>query len=203
MKKIFFGLLLLAGSSATLSSCKDADRDPAPPVKSMPVIMPVLTPGKDFINFDSVRAYSPGRRERQVFEFTINPTGQRDIKLEAVEMYKSYMRPGASGPVFGPRVLVGTYTTFPATFRYTFPELLSGLQRYNGETLNPVQPVNPTALNNLIAVGDAVVFTFEYIAEGNQRIVLTPLNSVGAPIPGTFTNTAHTATAVIRRLPTM
>ncbi|GAA4346632.1 hypothetical protein GCM10023185_01110 [Hymenobacter saemangeumensis] len=199
MKNIVFGLLALVGFSATLSSCQDKSRMPAPAFKSMPVIFPVLTPGKNFINFDSVRAANVPRRRRQEFEFKFSPTEQRDLKLEAVEVYKSYSRVIGTAPVLGPRVLVGTYRTFPVTIKLAYPELLAGLQRYNGETLNPVIPVaNPDGINNLIAIGDAVVFTFEYIAEGGQRIILTPLNAVGAPT-GTFTNAAYTATAVIRR----
>lgn len=196
MKNFLIGLLLLASASATLSSCKDEDRIPAPTIKSMPVIFPVLTPGKDYINFDSIRLANTPRRLRQVFEFTINPTEQRDLKLEAVEVYKSFRR----GTVLGRRVLVNTFRTFPATVTVNSVDLLSGLKRYNGETeTDVISSTNPNGNYNLILANDAVVFTFEYIAEGGRRIILTPLNSVGAPITGTYTNEAHTATAMIRR----
>ncbi|UOQ72083.1 hypothetical protein [Hymenobacter cellulosilyticus] len=163
MKKIVFGLLLLVASGGALSSCKDENALPAPAVESVPAIFPQVTAGKDFFNYAAARAATTPTTTRPVFEFTIDPGQQRDLKLQTVEVYKSYRR----GATIGPRVKVGDYSTFPATVTLNSSEALKDLQRLSGSNLVPVIPAGgPDVTNNLILQNDAIVFTFEYVVEG-------------------------------------
>ncbi|TGE22280.1 hypothetical protein E5K00_18725 [Hymenobacter aquaticus] len=194
MKKIVFGLFLLFASGAGLSSCKDDSRLPAPAVESVPAIFPKVTAGKDFYNLAAAKAATSTNPTRPIFEFTIDPGQERDLKIQTIEVYKSYRR----GAILGPRVKVGDYSSFPATISINSKDALQGLQRLSGTNLVAVIPAaGPDAFNNLVLLNDAIVFTFEMVAEGGRRIVLTPLNSFNAPT-GTQILAPYAAIAVFR-----
>ncbi|TGE19249.1 hypothetical protein [Hymenobacter elongatus] len=194
MKKIFLGLCLFVAASGTLSSCKDDSKLPAPAAESVPAIFAVPTAGKDFYNYDAARAATSTNPTRPIFEFVLNPT-ERDLKLETIEVYKSYRR----GAVIGPRVKVGDYSSFPATVSVSSRDALQGLSRLSGKDLVPVIPGGgPDVTNNLIVQGDAIVFTFDYIVQGGRRITITQLNAFNAPT-GTYSLPPYVAVAVFRR----
>ena len=177
MKKIFIGLAVLL-SLGGVSSCKDKDLIPAPEVENLPIIFPQVTPGKDFFDFDPSREPAANNPTRPVFEFTIDPGNQRDVKLATIEVYRSYRR----GSLIGPRIKVGDYTSFPAVISLNSQQALDGLQRLSagaaGNLLNPTTYTDPNRLNNLIVFNDAVIFTFEYVLQDGRRIILTPLAPV-------------------------
>jgi hypothetical protein len=179
MKKIAFNLLLLLTFGGALSSCKDQDKLPAPEVEELPIIFPQVTPGKDFFEIGPAQAAESTNPTRPVFEFTIDPGNQRDVKLATIEVYRSYRR----GALLGPRLKVGDYSSFPATISINSKEAIKDLQRLSapatGNILSPTEPpTNPSGFNNFIVPNDAIVFTFEYVLQDGRRIVLTPLNKV-------------------------
>ncbi|UOQ52859.1 hypothetical protein [Hymenobacter cellulosivorans] len=194
MKKIIFGLLLLVAFGGTLSSCKEDSAIPAPAVESVPLVLPQITTGKDFFNILAARAATNTNPTRPIFEFTLAPNQQRDLKLQTIEVYKSFRR----GDLLGPRVKVGDYSSFPATVSLTSTEALKDLQRYTGTSLvSVIPPGGPDVTNILLSPNDAIVFTFEYIVEGGRRIVLTPVNSMNIP-SGTQILAPYAAVAVFR-----
>lgn len=204
MKKIILGLFLVASATATLSSCKDADKIPAPEKEDLPLIFPRATPGKDSIYIvnaryslntlaDSAREFPQGGFIRPVIEFTINPT-DRDINIRTVEVYKSYGRDAGGGTyTYTPRVKLVDVYEFPKTLSYNSDELLRDLT-FRGETqFFPVLPllsdgsINPGQTYNNFTGTSAILITFEYILEDGRRITLTPLDRNGV-VTGTFTN---------------
>ena len=193
MKNIVFGLCLLIASGGALSSCKEDSLLPAPAAESVPAIFPQVTAGKDFFDLNASKAATSSNPTRPVFEFTVDLGKERDLKVQTLEVYKSYRR----GTVLGPRVKVGDYTTFPAVVSLNSKDALQGLQRLSGTTLVNVQPANPDNFNNLVLLNDAIVFTFELVVEGGRRIVLTPLNSFNAPT-GTQSLAPYSTAAVFR-----
>ncbi|MCB2407494.1 hypothetical protein [Hymenobacter lucidus] len=194
MKRIVFGLFLLLASGGALTSCKEESLLPAPAAESVPAIFPQLTPGKDFYNVDTTKAVPSSVRNQPVFEFTINPGQDRDLKIDHVEVFKSYRR----GSVVGPRVKVGDYSSFPATITINSKDVLVGLQRLSDGKLLAVRPTNPNAFNNLLLAGDAIVFTFDIVVTDGRRIMLTSLNEFNAPT-GTQTLPPYAAIAVFRK----
>ncbi|ALW85447.1 hypothetical protein AUC43_10275 [Hymenobacter sedentarius] len=83
----------------------------------------------------------------------------------------------------GPRVLQGSYSTFPARVFLNSQEPLSSLQRLffaTGEVLPSLRNLlgaTPTSPNEVLT-GDLIVFTFEYVLEDGSRVILTPLSDV-------------------------
>ncbi|PJJ47922.1 hypothetical protein [Hymenobacter chitinivorans] len=201
MKKIVFGLLLLVSCGGALSSCKEDSKLPAPAFESLPAIFPKATPGKDFFDATAAKAAASTNPTRPIFEFTVDLGKERDIKIRTIEVYKSFGRPASSGLTLGPRVKVGDYSTFPFTVSLTSTEALRDLKRLSGTAPNinllPVVPANPDAFNNIVQANDAVVFTFEIITQDDRRIVLTQLNTYGAPT-GTQSLAPYAAIAVFR-----
>lgn len=192
MKKYVLGLLLLSSAVGLLGACKESDRIPAPAVDEYPIIFPQVSAdtSKNYINFDKARVSDNLLAQRgwvrPTFEFTISPTGPNLDKLQAVEVYASYKR----GPNVGPRVKVGEFSTFPATFSTDSRTLFQNLQRLTSSSageLIPITPTNPATQNfTQVAQGDQVLFTFEYVTE-NGGITLTPLTTIrlGTPNGGT------------------
>jgi len=179
MKKLAFNILFLLSFGSALTACKDEDKLPAPEVEELPIIFPQVTPGKDFFEITAAQAAPNTNPVRPVFEFTIDPGNQRDIKLATIEVYRSYRR----GALLGPRLKVGDYTSFPAVITLDSKQAISGLQRLSapasGNVLNATEPPeDPTRFNNLIVPNDAIVFTFEYVLQDGRRIVLTPLANI-------------------------
>ncbi|MCB2378157.1 hypothetical protein LGH70_11220 [Hymenobacter sp. BT635] len=194
MKKIVFGLFLLVASGAGLTSCKEESNMPAPAVESVPAIFPQVNPAKSFFDLNSSKAATSSNPTRPVFEFTIDLGKERDLKVERVEVFKSYRR----GAVVSPRVKAGDYSSFPATVSINSKDALQGLSRLSGTTLVPVIPAaGPDAFNNLVLANDAIVFTFDLIVEGGRRIVLAPTNAAGSPT-GTQILAPYAAIAVFR-----
>lgn len=207
MKKIILGLFLLASATATLSSCKDTDKIPAPEYEELPLIFPQVSSdtSKAFIKndvailstnsfADSVTKYGSSYT-RPVFEFTIAPT-DRSLKIRTVEVYKSHgVSAGGGNYTYTPRVKQGDYSSFPATISLNSDQILDGLTFNNGAAgyflLVPRLAngsVDPTQKHTRFIAGSSVVlFTFEYILEDGRRIVLTPLDRNGV-VTGTFTN---------------
>ena len=189
MKKVFFGLLLLS-VMGSLSACKDSSKIPAPEVTSVPLIFPKFTSDPSKSYFDTQRASASinglavlPNPTRPVLEFTINLPDQRDVKIKAVEVYKSFQKPNQQ---IGPRALAGSYSSFPATVSLNSQDALSGLQRLAvvpGDALPSLSPLllsTPSApgARNPIVNGDFIIFTFEYVLEDGSRVVLTPLTDV-------------------------
>ena len=183
MKKIFFSLLSLAAFAGMLGSCREQSRIPEPEVESLPLILPDINPAKNVFTFTPSRAAESTNPTRPVFEFTVNPSQVSGIKLEVVEVYKTFVR---GGTTFGPRVKVKDLTSFPATVSINSQDALTDLYLTNNPppvtvpATPPPIPIKATTStgNNRIISGDAVVFTFEYVVNGGRRIVLTPLKTV-------------------------
>lgn len=192
MKKLIFGLLLFA-AAGPLSSCEDSSKIPAPEVTSVPLIIakPSTDPEKNY--FNTTRAAASinslpfqSNPTRPVFEFTFDVPNHRDVKIRTVEVYKSFKRQTS----IGPRVLVGGYSSFPATVTLNSQEALAGLQRIfyasgaTTPTLRSLLGETPTRPNEIFS-GDVILFTFEYVLEDGSRVILTPLTEVqlagGAP----------------------
>ena len=183
MKKLLIGLLLLSGLGS-FSACKDASKIPAPDVTSVPLIFPVASSDPEKDHYDQQRAAAsidglPSQTipTRPVFEFTFDIPDQRDIQLRTVEVYKSFQR----GNNIGPRVLAGSYSSFPARVAINSQDALTGLQRLLYSTglpsLSPVLGANSAARNQVLS-GDRIVFTFEYVLQDGSRVILTPLADV-------------------------
>lgn len=201
MKRIFFLLATLISTSSLLSSCKDDGKNPMPEVEYAPVIFPRFTQGLATYDLDSLRVaapYKPGHVV-PVIEFTFDPGDQRDVKLQAVEVYKTFRRTNAGAADNSPRVFVASYSSFPATVRLNSDDAIADVKRL----INGI----PTTLtkNQIIPRGsqppDAFVFTFEYVLEGGRRIVLTPLNAAGVAT-GAQINAPFAAVAqIVRKTP--
>lgn len=183
MKKFVFPFLLLGAAAGALSGCREQARIPEPATEDMPLILPDINPAKNVFTFTPSRASESTNPTRPVFEFTVNPTQVDGVKLEVVEVYKTFAR---GGTTFGPRVKVKDLTSFPATVSINSQDALTDLYLTNNPppvTVPatpppiPIKATTPTG-NNRILSGDAVVFTFEYVVNGGRRIVLTPLTTV-------------------------
>ncbi len=189
MKKLLLALLL-ATTMGALSSCEDSSKIPAPEVTSVPLILAKASPDATKNYFDRERAEASINRlatlsnpTRPIFEFSFDIPNQRDVQIREVEMYKSFKR----GITIGPRVLVGSYSSFPVTISMNSQEALTGLQglflRGATATLPTLDnllrstPANPSFSNPLLN-GDVVVFTFEYVLQDGSRVILTPLSDV-------------------------
>ncbi|HEX8330173.1 MAG TPA: hypothetical protein VF629_21750 [Hymenobacter sp.] len=185
MNKIIFGLLLLT-AIGSLSSCEDSSKIPAPEVTSVPLVVakPSTDPKKDHFNttraaFSITRLASDPNPTRPVFEFTFDIPNQRDVKIKTVEVYKSFKQLTS----IGPRVLVGEYSSFPATVTLNSQEALTGLQRLlyvsgvSTPTLDNLLGDTPSSRNEIVS-GDVILFTFEYVLEDGSRVILTPLTDV-------------------------
>lgn len=184
MKQFAFGLLLFASATGALSSCKDSSKIPAPDVISAPLFFPQVSsdPNKNHFDYATARASVASNPTRPVFEFTIDLKDQRDVKIKAVEVYKSFKR----GAIIGPRVLSGSYSSFPATVSLNSQDVLRNLPRLI--SLLPVGGLPQSYLTstvsgtttgtNPILAGDIIIFTFEYVLEDDSRIILTPLTPV-------------------------
>ncbi|WP_310393259.1 hypothetical protein [Hymenobacter sp.] len=194
MKKILFGALL-AVATGSLSSCEENSKNPAPEFTSVPLIFAKVSSDVEKSYFNTTRAAAsinnlpntpdvtpadPRKGQRPVFEFTFDVPDQRDVRIQAVEVYKSFQRDIR----IGPRVLVGSYDSFPATVSLNSQEALTGLQQlfFSGPsatlpTLRNLLGATPNARNEVIT-GDVIVFTFEYVLEDGSRIILTPLSDV-------------------------
>ncbi|MDO7876633.1 hypothetical protein Q5H93_17945 [Hymenobacter sp. ASUV-10] len=194
MKKALIGLLLLASASAAFTSCKDEDKDPQPSVVSVPLFFPTLTTDSDTVlNLQRTRASDnalanlPNPTRPQI-KFTINITDQRDVKIKAVQVYKSYR--ATSGASLGPRILAGEYPTFPTTVEYNSQEILTGLLSYTPptppDTVGTVRPIKgaTASANNTVFSGSTILFTFEYVLEDGRHIILTPVNKINARLQG-------------------
>lgn len=181
MKKLLFGLLFLS-TLGSLSSCKEASKIPAPDVTSVPLLVATVSPDNTKNYFDRLRARASindlpalANPTRPVFEFSFDVPDQRDVKIKAVEVYKSFQRAR-----LGPRVLVGSYSSFPATVSLNSQDALAGLQQLSGAT----PPVLTNVLGATAAVpndlnnGDIILFTFEYVLQDGSRVILTPLVNV-------------------------
>ncbi|GAC1373172.1 MAG: hypothetical protein NVSMB30_14830 [Hymenobacter sp.] len=177
---------MLVVALAGLGSCKESSRIPAPAVTSVPLIFPKASTDVEKNHYDTQRAAASinnlprlANPTRPVFEFTFDVPDQRDVKLKAVEVYKSFQR----GISIGPRVLVGAYSTFPTTVTLNSQEALTGLQRLfysTGATLPTLRNLlaaTPAAPNEVLT-GDLIVFTFEYVLQDGSRVILTPLSDV-------------------------
>ena len=186
MNKLLTGLLLGAMLGA-LGSCKESSRIPAPAVTSVPLLFAKASSDPTKSYFNTTRAAASTNTlprladpTRPVFEFTFDVPNQRDVQLQAVEVYKSFQR----GVRIGPRVLVGSYTSFPATVTLTSQEALTGLQQLFFSSPSATLPTLRNLLGatasapNEIFSGDLVVFTFEYVLKDGSRVVLTPLADV-------------------------
>ena len=201
MKNHIASLLLMLVVAGSLASCREESKLPAPKISgSVPLIFPQISsdPAKAYFDYDRARlstnnlnnpSFLPNikDRTRPVFEFSFNLDNTRDKKVKVVEVYKSFYRP----PSFGPRVLYGSYSSFPVTISLTSQDALTDLQRViTGQTPLPyllnVKGANNVQANNLSALKtDAVVFTFEYILEDDSRVILTPvINTAVGPAPG-------------------
>ena len=186
MNKLLTGLLLGALLSA-FGSCKESSRIPAPDVTSVPLIFAKASADPNKSYFNTTRAAVSSNNlprladpTRPVFEFSFDVPNQRDVQLQAVEVYKSFQR----GVRIGPRVLVGSYSSFPATVTLTSQEALTGLQQLFFSSPSATLPTLRNLLGatasapNEIFSGDIVVFTFEYVLKDGSRVVLTPLTDV-------------------------
>lgn len=195
---------------APSSSCEDKDKIPAPEVQSVPLVFPQIDATKNYFQYtrtrQSVDQITAAGGTRPVFEFTLNLGEQRDINIKTIQVYKSFRR--GTGAI-GPRVLVGDYSTFPAIVSINSQDALTGLMRVGVDAndravLVPVKAAtNSTA--NPISPNDAIIFTFEYIAEDGRHIILTPLTkttladgSTFQSISGTQINAPYAAIAVIK-----
>ena len=185
MKKLIIGLLLVS-SMGTFSSCKESSKIPAPEVTSVPLIFPKASADVEKSYFNTTRAAASINNltrlpdpTRPVFEFSFDVQDQRDVRIKAVEVYKSFQR----GINIGPRVLQGSYNTFPVKVSINSQDALTGLQRLffaTGEVLPSLRNLlGATASNpNEVLNGDLIVFTFEYVLEDGSRVILTPLSDV-------------------------
>ena len=185
MKKLLFGLLFVS-AMGSLSSCKESSKIPAPDVTSVPLIFPKVSSVVENNHFDTQRAGASVNNlprltnpTRPVFEFSIDIPDQRDVQIQSVEVYKSFQR----GISIGPRVLVGSYSSFPATVSLNSQAALTGLQRLffvTGVTLPTLRNLlGATDSNpNEVLTGDLIVFTFEYVLKDGTRVILTPLTDV-------------------------
>lgn len=184
MKQFAFGLLLFASAIGAFSSCKDSSKIPAPDVTSAPLFFPQVSSDRNKNHFDyaTARASIASNPTRPVYEFTIDLKDQRDVKIKAVEVYKSFKR----GNIIGPRVLSGSYSSFPTTVSINSQDALRDLPRLISlpavgglpqSYLTPTVSATTTGTNPILP-GDIIIFTFEYVLEDNSRIILTPLTSV-------------------------
>lgn len=184
MKKLIIGLFV-ALTMGSLSSCKESSKDPAPAFTSVPLIFPKLSTDVSKSYFDTQRARASNNElatlpnpTRPTLEFTLELPDQRDVKIQSVEVYKSFKR----GNFIGPRAFSGSYSSFPATVSLTSEQALAGLQQlFFGTalpTLSPLASQTPATVRNPILSGDIIIFTFEYVLEDGSRIILTPLSDV-------------------------
>lgn len=200
MKIAIRTLFLTLAAIGGLASCRETSRLPAPKLAgSVPLTIPVVSSdtAKQYLNYARTRASTAALASltpatRPVFEFSFNLDNTRDKHVQTVEVYKSFKRIGSTGTFFGNRVLVGAYSSFPATVSLNSQDLLTDLNRIiiptTGDSyLLAVKASNPAASNIQVQKNDAIVFTFEYILDDGSRVVLTPLNyvTVGAPPGGT------------------
>ena len=117
----------------------------------MPLIFPKFTSDPSKSYFDTQRAAASITQlatfpnpTRPVLEFIINVPDQRDVKIKAVEVYKSFQKPNQQ---IGPRVLAGSYSSFPATVSLNSQDALSGLQRLLFLPGNSLPSLNPLLLS--------------------------------------------------------
>lgn len=187
MKNHLAILLLLLSVAGGLTSCREESRLPAPKLLgSLPLITPVLStdPEKAYFNFRRSQLSDNGlltstaitNRTRPVFEFTFSLDNTRDLKVKTVEVYKSFQRISD----LGPRVLVGSYSSFPATVSLNSQDALAGLSRLITQPpalpyLLDIKATTPTANNAIFNNLDSILFTFEYVLEDGRRIILTPV----------------------------
>lgn len=185
MKRLILSLLL-AGTFAGLSACRETSKIPAPEVTSVPLLMPRLSADAEKNHFDTQRAFASinalanlPNPTRPVLEFTLDIPDQRDVQIQAVEVYKSFQR----GNFIGPRVFYRAYTSFPATVSINSQDALTGLQRLGSAATGTL----PTLYNllgstasapNPVLTGDRIVFTFEYKLQNGSKVILTPLADV-------------------------
>ena len=194
MRNVFPALLGLAAAALAFTSCQDSDRIPAPAVISVPLILPTLTADSDTLfNYQRTQASDNILRTlsnptRPVVKFTINLPDQRDVKIKAVQVYKSFRTGSLSA--LGPRALAGEYTTFPATVALNSSEVLTDLLRYTPPTppataglVRPIKATTPAQANSVFP-GSQILFTFEYVLEDGRHIILTPLNTISASLVG-------------------
>lgn len=167
MKRFLY--ILSLGAGLLFASCKDDSKDPMPDIENVPVIFPQFTSGLTFYDIDLLRAGT----NPPVIEFTIDPGNQRDVELAAVEVYKSFRRLNGTVPDLTPRVLVGSYSSFPATIRLNSEEAIAGIIRNGAQITRALffpRGTNPP---------DAFIFSFEYVLKDGRRIILTPLSADG------------------------
>jgi hypothetical protein len=201
MKKLFIILATVVSTSGALLSCKDSSKDPMPDVEYAPVIFPKFTDGFATYDLDSLKISEPYSKGHvvPVIEFTFDPGDQRDVKLQAVEVYKTFRRTNAGAVENSPRVLVGSYSSFPATVRITSDEAIKDLKRIINGT--PTQLTKNQIVPRGSQAPDAFVFTFEYILQDGRRIVLTPTNTQGIAT-GAQINAPFAAVAqIVRKTP--
>ncbi|SHI58899.1 hypothetical protein SAMN02745146_1114 [Hymenobacter daecheongensis DSM 21074] len=198
MKKLFIILAALVSTNGLLSSCKDDSKDPLPAVEYAPVIFPKFTEGKSTFDFKLITTrppYPPGFVLPEI-EFTFDPGDQRDTKLAAVEVYKTFRRTNATSVDNSKPTLVGTYTSFPATVRLNGDEAIADIKRLNAAG-QEVQLIKLAIVPRPAGIApDAFVFTFEYILQDGRRIVLTPRDKNGV-LTGAQTNAPFAAVASI------
>ncbi|GAA3946641.1 hypothetical protein [Hymenobacter algoricola] len=203
MRKLFIILATLVSTGSLLSACTDDSRDPMPDVEYAPVIFPKFTEGKSTFDYNKIttRPPYPAGFELPEIEFTFDPGDQRDVKLAAVEVWKTFRRTNAGSTDYSQRSKVGTYYSFPATVRINGDDAIAGTMRlFNGV---PTQLIKNAILPRLAGSSpapDAFVFTFEYILEDGRRIILTP-TTANQVITGAQINAPFAAVAEIVRTP--
>lgn len=194
MKKFILGLLLLTSSVGSFTSCKRDENVPAPAADTVPLAFPQVSsdPTRQFYNITTARATVASNTARPIFEFTLTPSGSGNSQLASILVYKSFRRGGA----FGPRVLAGEYSDFPATVSINSQEALTGIARAGG---NPVLAASPTQTNQLLAQ-DAIVFTFDYKVTDGTVFTTTPVDATGtiSPAATNLANPPYSIIAVFR-----
>jgi hypothetical protein len=204
MKKLLLLLAAVVSTSSLLSSCKDESKDPMPDVEYAPVIFPKFTPGKSTFDYATIttRPPYPAGFEQTEIEFTFDPGDQRDVKLAAVKVFKTFRRSNAGSVDYSLPTEVGTYTSFPATVRINGDDAIANTLRLT--STGKVQLIKNAILPRVAGSSpapDAFVFTFEYILEDGRHIVLTPPNANGV-ITGAQINAPFAAVAeIIRKQP--
>lgn len=194
MKKFILGLVLLSTAAGSFTSCKRDENIPAPEADTVPLAFPQVStdPARQFYNLATARASVASNPTRPVFEFTLTPSGSGNSQLASILVYKSFRRGGA----FGPRVLAGEYTDFPATVSINSQEALTGIARAGG---NPVIAASTTQTNQLLSQ-DAIVFTFDYKVADGTVFTTTPVDATGtiSPAATTLANPPYSIIAVFR-----
>jgi hypothetical protein len=191
MKSYITRLLLLFSAAAALPACRETSKLPEPAYENLPLVVPKPSTdtAKAYLNYQRSRvsdntlqtSSSITNRTRPVFEFTFDLNNNRDRKVKTVEVYKTFERVTSRDYPRGNRVLVGSYSSFPATVTQGSQELLTGLYRAIPNSPSPyvlaLKGKDSATLNGVFK-GDAIVFTFEYILEDGTRIILTPVTSL-------------------------